>query len=124
MLILIQTVVLLPVFKTKCFSHVITLINPILNPTLTDPSPTLQSPMFGQQSVSPLSAQPIGLKKSPAAECRDLCGDNGVKEYLSNSTTDGNVGVQVNKGGKAGVGINGSHENKDVCVCYPPQLTK
>ena len=87
-----------------------------MNPTLTDPSPTLQSPMFGQQSVSPLSAQPIGLKKSPAAECRDLCGDNGVKEYLSNSTTDGNVGVQVNKGGKAGVGINGSHENKDVCL--------
>ncbi|MEC8677689.1 MAG: hypothetical protein VXX85_02410 [Candidatus Margulisiibacteriota bacterium] len=70
------------------------------------------------------SFQGAHVTKTSASDCREICEGAGVKEYRRDSSTDGNLGLQgSSKTGKGGLGVNGTHEENEVCICYPPNTS-
>ena len=60
------------------------------------------------------------VTKTSAEECLKTCGEGGVKEYGHSSSSDGNAGFHGNaRTGKGGLGLNGSHDESEICRCYP-----
>ncbi|MGC6366800.1 MAG: hypothetical protein ACON35_02235 [Candidatus Marinamargulisbacteria bacterium] len=90
-------------------------------PIVTIPSPVVGPSIVAKQRPYKMDVQSVSGKISSPSECRDLCGDNGVKEYNSNTKTEVNVGFLGSKNWGVGFGVNGSRENNNSCVCYPPQ---
>ena len=87
-------------------------------------SNTRQDSIMKSNDSLAYSFQGAHLTKTSASDCSELCKGSGVQEYRRGSTTDGNLGFQGNaKTGKGGLGVNGTHEENEVCICYPPQTS-
>ena len=79
-------------------------------PIVTIPSPVVGPSIMAKQRPYKMDVQSVPGTISSPSECRDLCGDNGVKEYNSNTKTNVNVGFLGSKNGSVGFGVNGSRK--------------